>query len=55
MVKQPEKQGKAIQAFLKVRAILVLQRNITCIVEHFDLASSRHLELHVEWSFIVIM
>jgi hypothetical protein len=30
---QPEKQGEAIQAFLKVKTNLILQRNVIFIVE----------------------
>lgn len=47
---QPEKQGQAIQAFLKYRKILVLQRNIILIVEKIYFARSRHLELNVDWN-----
>jgi cytochrome c oxidase subunit IV len=37
LANQPEKQREAIQAFLKVRTITVLQNNITFLVEHFYL------------------
>jgi hypothetical protein len=53
LASQPEK-GESIQAFLKVRTILVLQINIIFIVEKIDFASSRHFNFNVEWGIIVM-